>query len=63
MSKRVQYPDGKIGVASDKAAKILARKPGHKILAEKGQKEKPEQGQETDPKENEENGSEGGASE
>ena len=32
MSKRIQYPDGYIGVASDKAAANLAKKPGHKIV-------------------------------
>jgi hypothetical protein len=33
MSKLVRYPNGYIGVASDKAAEILARKPGHCIVA------------------------------
>ncbi len=41
MSKKVQYPDGYIGVANDKAAAILARKPGHKIIGNVGGKERP----------------------
>jgi hypothetical protein len=34
MSKKVKYPNGYIGVASDKAAAILAKKKGHEILGE-----------------------------
>ena len=32
--KRVQYPNGFIGTASDKVAEILAKKPDHKILTD-----------------------------
>lgn len=46
MSKRVQYPNGYVGVASDKAAAVLAKKPGHKVVGDiKAEAEKkPEQG-------------------
>jgi hypothetical protein len=32
MSKKVQFPDGKIGVVSDKVAVILAKRDGHKVI-------------------------------
>ena len=33
--KKIQYPNGQIGSASDKVADILAKRPGHKIYIEK----------------------------
>jgi hypothetical protein len=32
MSKKIQYPNGDIGFASDAVAAILAKRPGHKIV-------------------------------
>lgn len=34
MSKRIQYPNGFVGFASDAAAAVLAQRPGHKILGD-----------------------------
>lgn len=34
MSKKVKYPNGYIGFASDSAAKVLAKKPDHKIVGD-----------------------------
>lgn len=50
MSKIVQYPDGYKGVASDKAAAILAKKPDHKII----EAEKPEPPKKPEPKKDKE---------
>ena len=39
MSKRVRYPNGFIGFASDKVAAILEKRPGYKIVGEAKAKE------------------------
>lgn len=41
MSKKIQYPDGYVGVVSDAVAEILGQRKGHKILAEKPEPPKP----------------------
>lgn len=35
MSKRIRYPNGFIGIASDEVAAILAQRPGHVILTDR----------------------------
>ena len=34
MAKLILYPNGKTGSVSDKVAEILAKRPGHKLVAE-----------------------------
>jgi hypothetical protein len=34
MGKRVEYPNGSVGFASEKVAEALAKRPGHKILGD-----------------------------
>lgn len=41
MSKKIQYPNGFVGFASDKAAEVLAKRKGFKILGEADAPEKP----------------------
>jgi hypothetical protein len=41
MSKKVQYPNGYIGIASDNAAKILGKKKDHKVIGDAKPAEKP----------------------
>jgi len=42
MSKRIQYPNGYVGVCSDDVAVILAKREGHKILGDVKPEPKPE---------------------
>jgi hypothetical protein len=49
MSKRVRYPNGFIGVASDKVAAILEKRPGYKIVGDaKAEEPKPAKEKEKD---------------
>lgn len=42
MSKKVRFPDGYIGVVSDKVAAILEKRKDHKVLGEAPKAAKPE---------------------
>jgi len=35
MSKKIRYPNGFVGVVSDRAAETLATRPGHAIVRER----------------------------
>ena len=49
MSKRVKYPNGFIGFASDKVAAILEKRPGYKIVGDaKAEEPKPAKDKEKD---------------
>jgi hypothetical protein len=49
MSKKVRYPNGFVGVANDKVAEILEKRPGYKIVGEaKAKESKPDKEKEAE---------------